>query len=147
MEEIRVYQMMSQKIWMDILRPLRDNCNIIDAPPEITRAGQFAELLEEFCTNKQKGKDKQSILIGRPWENEEEGRYYFRLQDFHKFMLHDGVKDFTRAQLSQNVKNVGGGKKLLSVTEKRTVRCWFVPSSMFTVHEPVETPKLEEDNI
>ena len=145
-EKQKVFHMQSQGAWLQILRPLMETCTIIEAPTEVSREGQFLELLEEFCTNRQRGKSKEDMLVGRPWENEEEGVHYFRLKDFQKFLIREGIRDYTRGQLTQQIKHLGGGFKFFKVKETG-FNTWWVPSDLFGGQEPVPVPVLDGEAI
>jgi hypothetical protein len=137
-----VFSMMKQTQWVDILRPLMSNCIVIDAPPEIGLFGQFKELLEEFCTNRQKGRDAEDILAGRPWEDVDTNRHYFRIRDFQTFLIRGGVKDFTRGQMTTKLKHLGGGCVSMKI-KKMHANLWYVPSAIFEAREPIETPEVQ----
>jgi hypothetical protein len=137
-----VFSMMKQTQWVDILRPLVANSTTLDAPPEIGLFGQFKEMLEEFCTNRQKGRDAEDVLAGRPWEDAETTRHYFRIRDFQTFLIRGGVKDFTRGQMTTRIKQLGGGCQDRKI-KKVHVNLWYVPSAIFEGRESIDTPELQ----
>jgi hypothetical protein len=137
-----VFSMMKQTQWVDILRPLVASSVTLDAPPEIGLFGQFTEMLEEFCTNRQKGRDADDLLAGRPWEDPETLRHYFRLRDFQTFLIRGGFKDFTRAQMTTRIKQLGGGCVTMKI-KKNVANLWFVSTDLFATNEPIETPELQ----
>jgi hypothetical protein len=142
----RVYSMMKQDTWLSILRPLMEDCTIIEAPPEVSKSSVIIECLEEFCTNRQRGQSKEDLLIGRPWEDVEECRYYFRLKDFQKFLVKEGVKDYSRGQISQRIKHMGGGSKFIKI-KSLGVSAFYIPTDAFDHKETVATPELDKDVI
>jgi hypothetical protein len=145
-EKQKVYHLQSQGAWLQVLRPLMDNCTIIEAPIEVGKGGQFQELLEEFCTNRQRGRSREDLLVGRPWENEEEGLHYFRLKDFQKYLIKEGIREYTRGQITQQIKHFEGGFKFLKIKE-HGVNTWWVPSKLFEHRDPVDIPAMEGEVI
>ncbi len=100
------------------------------------------ELLDEYCTNRQRGKSKEDLLMGRPWESEEEGRHYFQLKFFQKFLVKENIKDYTRGQITQRIRNVAGGFKFMNI-KGRGINAWYVPSKVFEPREPIGAPEQE----
>lgn len=139
-----VYNFMSQATWYKSLGPVMQNCTNIDAPPEVGKAGQFKEHLEEFLTNRQKGRSKDDILNGRPWEAEEEKRHYFRLKDLQKFLERENVKDMTRGQITQRIKHLGGGDKFLNI-KGRGVNTWWLSVEIFEHRPKADLPGINGD--
>ena len=119
--------------------------SITEAPAEVGREGIFLELLEEFCTNRQRGKNKEDLLVGRPWENEVEGRHYFRLQDFQKFLSRENVRDYTRGQITQLIKRFGGGAQRIKI--KTSISSHWIPSRLFEERGVLALPELEPEQI
>jgi hypothetical protein len=137
-----VFSMMKQTQWVDILRPLVASSITLEAPPEVGLFGQFKEMLEEFCTNRQKGRDADDILAGRPWEDSETQRHYFRLRDLQTFLIRGGIKEFTRGQMTTKLKQLGGGCQSIRI-KKQLANVWYVPTGIFETYEPIETPELQ----
>jgi hypothetical protein len=139
----RCYMSLRQSDWLQALAEAMRDVNLIDSPPEVGRAGVFAEMLEEFLTNRQKGQAKEDILRGRPWEDEEDGKHYFQLKDLAKFMLREGEKTMTRGQITSAIRKLGGDAKFINIKSAgRNV--WFVPSRVFSRAAPSEAPAMKD---
>jgi hypothetical protein len=141
-----VYNFMNQSLWLKLLGPVMNNCTNIEAPPEVSRSGHFKELLEEFCTNRQKGLKKEDLMMGRPWENEETASHYFRLKDFQKYLVKENIRDYTRGQITQRIKHLGGGSDFLNI-KGNGINVWKVPSSVFVERAVVGLPEMEHETI
>lgn len=137
-----VLPMIKQDTWMSVLRPLMDNCTIIETTKEVSKTGHFMELLDEFCTNRRRGKNKEDLLAGMPWEDEENQRYYFQLKDFQKFLNREKITEWTRGQITQKIRHAEGGVKFMNL-KKKGINAWFVPSSVFELREKLDLPKME----
>lgn len=82
----------------------------IEAPPEVSTLGHFRELLQEFLTNRYAGKSEDDLLLGKPWMNEEDGNYYFRLRDLMSFLERENFRLWGRNTVGQRVSEIGGKK-------------------------------------
>ena len=121
--------------WFSILNVALASAVELPVPDDVRPGGKFHELIEEFLTNRARGVVRTDILSGRPWEDEEERRYYFRLRDLEKYLDREGVKGFNRSKVMLLIKEMQGDKKELNIKGKN-VRCWYVPSD--SVEPPVE---------
>jgi hypothetical protein len=89
--------------------------------------GRFMDLLEEFTTHMQQAMDRDELLMGRPWKDEEEGKTYFRIKDLEAFLLRNNFKGLTAPKMAQRLRDINGEPVSLFL-KGRTVRCWRVPS-------------------
>lgn len=126
-----VFQMMKQTDWISLLSPLMQSAIIIEAAPEVGISGQFAELVEEFCTNRHRGEKREDILLGKPWLDEDSGRHYFRVKDLQSFLDKQGFRAYNRGQIVTKIRELGGDGQFLKVSN-RGVNCWWVPRDIGT---------------
>jgi hypothetical protein len=136
------YLQMSQKNWLTAIKSAAKNLNSIEAPVEVSLAGQFMEMLDEFLTNRARGQRKEDLRNGKPWEDEETGRHYFRLKDLQMHLKREGVRDMTRGQITQRIKDAGGGNYQFP-----GVRVWWVPSSALQGPAPASLPAPSKEPI
>jgi hypothetical protein len=137
----------TEAAWTDQLNTALENVlAIIEAPDEVSKEGHFLELLEEFCTNRQRGRNREDLLLGRAWENEDEGRHYFRLKGLQDFLTSKGIKEYTRPQLMQFIKSFGGECTEIKAGGRGVV-VWWVPGSLFVNREPLALPESEDPTI
>lgn len=142
----RSYSLMNQAAWMRVLNDAMQNVTIIDAPPDVDERERFREMLEEFLTNRQHGQQKEDLLTGRPWENAEESRYYFRLSDLQKFLAREGQRDVSRGRLARRLQGLGGSSKFFNI-RGRGCNAWFVPSAVVGAAVEVPIPPHKETPI
>lgn len=133
----RMYRQIKQADWVELLAEALKNVVIIDPPVDVGAPEYFRELLEEFLTNRQRGERKEDILAGRPWENEEEQRHYFRLFDLVRFLQREGMREVKRGELCQRLRKLGGDAHFFNIKGKG-VNVWWVPTESV-----VETPELD----
>ncbi len=132
--------------WFSILNVALASAVDLPAPEDIQPGGKFHELIEEFLTNRAKGVVRTDILSGRPWEDEDERRHYFRMRDLENYFKREGIKDYNRAIMMTKIKNMGGDKYELRI-KNRNYRCWWVPSDAVTPPEELDLPPVKQSPI
>ena len=121
-----------------LLREMVEMEQIVDAPDDTSITGRFTDLLEEFTTHLQQALDKEEILLGRPWVNEEEAKVYFRIKDLEAHLKRNGFMGFTAPRMAQRLRDLGGEPTSTSL-KGRATRLWRIP--IFTRQDsPFETP-------
>lgn len=110
-----------------LLKEMVESQAITEAPEDTSNEGRFYDLLEEFCTHMQSALEKDELLMGRPWTDEEEGMTYFRLKDLESYLVRQRFTFMTSPKIAQRLRDMEGSP--VSVTIKsRTVRLWRIPS-------------------
>lgn len=140
---VKCYQPLKQNTWMSIVSEAMKGAVRIEAPPEVGISGHFAELLEDFCMNRHRGKTREDVLGGRPWEDEDTDKHFFRLRDLMGYLEREGFKGLTRSQVTVRLKHLGGGPDFFNVKGKG-VNVWFVPNSFVPIKK-MDTPAKLED--
>jgi hypothetical protein len=83
--------------------------------------------------------DREEILMGRPWTDEEESRVYFRMKDLEAHLKRSAFSGMTAPRMAQKIRDLGG-EPISLFLKGRAVRAWRVPR--FTRQEtPFETPQ------
>lgn len=161
MEQIkRAYAMIPQPVWMAIVAEAMSNMDPANseltadekkrhdyATGDIGRAAVFREILTTFLTNKQKGQKKEDLLSGRPWEDEEEGYYYFKLSSLEKFLRREEMRDVNRVKIVSMIRKIFKGEnKQIKVKEKK-FNMWRIRSSALERDPSVDPPDVRENPI
>lgn len=140
-----VVPILKKTTWDTILQSLFENMTLIEAPPEISITGQFFEHLEAFCTDRQRAKDRDEIILGKAWLCPEMHRYYFRIRDVQEYLDRVKFRELTRSQITMRVRERGGGDFFFNI-KGRGVNVFFVPESIFEVQsEPHDLPEAKEE--
>jgi hypothetical protein len=118
--------------WRDLIDNLLDAATRISVPEELTNKGQFAELVEMFCTSRIRAHAPEELLTGKPWT--EEGYTYFKLTALQDFLKRNNFLHYTRGQITERIKEMNSGedadKEYRFKDDQdnwRKVRVWFVP--------------------
>jgi hypothetical protein len=126
--------------WAAHLREKAPELVVEKAPEDTTESGIFHEALEEFLTNRQRGENREDILSRRPWEDREECRHYFRMQDLMRHLEREGLR-LPRHRCATLIKRLGGGANGPTTIKGRSVRLWWVPSEALHETPPADLPE------
>lgn len=141
----KVLPLIRSNDWIALVGAAMESVVRIEAPPEISVAGVFRDALEVYLTNRQRGRRKEDIILGRPWENVEEGRHYFQTTPLLEFLRKEPIfRDMTRGVLTQRIRDLGGGVVGMNINNSFK-NCWWVPSDAFHPPPEVDSPPLEKE--
>lgn len=137
----RCYMPMKQETWTKIIAKVMEKVRVLELAPDMTVRARFTELLEEFCTNRQRGSRREDLMVGKPWEDEETGRHYFRLRDLQRHLERENFKHLTRGSMGELIKKLGGESQQMSIRgHNRNV--WWVPAGVLQHPEEAPPPQL-----
>lgn len=149
MEQLfKCYRMMKQDQWLEIVGDQMRNAVRIEAPKEVGRTGQFEELLEAFLMDRHAGDNMQDLLMGRPYQDHQAGRVYFRLSDLTKHLANSDFRSLTRGQITTRIRRLGGDNHFFNVPvggKGKGVNVFYIPMDRFTPVGRLDTPKTKED--
>jgi hypothetical protein len=143
-----------QKLWTAILQEAMEKVELIDAPPDLGPGGRFRELMQTFLTNRTKGTRKEDLLRGAPWEDEEEGRYYFTLASLQKYLEREGAKDFVkRSEVTHRIRQMHGSEDpkfnphVFFNIKGHGVNAWWVPSGVIEKEPELDAPEVPREEL
>ena len=128
MERMLCFRMLKNDTWFEMVAEAMQDAQRVQLPPEVGTRGQFDEHLEDFCTNRHRGERKEDILSGKPWEDEEAGRHYFRLRDLQAYLERAGFKSYTRGLITARIRDMGGEHHFMVLDGKGT-NVWWIPNT------------------
>jgi hypothetical protein len=141
-----VYKMIPVPVWWNILGDAMQKVDPIPAPEDLSSAGVFLEMLETFLTNRMRGKQKEDLLRGAPWEDEESGRHYFQLAPLEKFLQREGIKNVDRPMLKYRIDNLKGGNRQMNI-KGRNRFVWWIPSVAITPAPELDVPAIPKEEM
>lgn len=141
-----VYKMIPVPVWWNILGDAMQKVTPIVAPDDISTAGIFLEMLETFLTNRMRGKSKEDLLRGAPWEDEEKGRHYFQIAALEKFLQREGVRDVNRPMLKYRIEALGGGHHDMNIKGYHRY-VWWVDSKVITPAPVLDAPVMPKEEM
>jgi hypothetical protein len=111
-----------------------DRFSVGELPVDLTSGAAFCELLTDFLHSMSKGRRRDDIVLGRPWEatagddgvpDEIAGLHWFRLGDLMRFLDRERSK-LSRYEAAAELRKIGGRDRVLKIRGKATA-CWAVP--------------------
>jgi len=109
-----------------LLKEMVESEQIQEATDDTSITGRFVDLLEEFCTHLQQAMDRDEILLGRPWTDEEEAKTYFRMKDLEAHLKRNNFVGLTAPKMAQRLRDLGG-EPIPLFLKGRATRCWRLP--------------------
>jgi hypothetical protein len=126
-------------------------CDDEEPPPDVGPHGQFLVLLSDFLTNRAPGERKEDLLSGRPWEDVENNRWYFKIEALIKYFRIEGYRkyDGSESKLTQKIRELRGGPYQHNINNQAggSVRCWYIPADVIKKIDALETPARKKDVI
>lgn len=140
------FGMIPQPLWISTIQIALQKVEVIEVGADAGISGEFRELLETFLTNKQRALREEDLLSGRPWEDEDQGRYYFSLGKLQRYLKREGMEKMDRSQVTSRIKEVGGFPETRTVKDKALHLHW-VPSTIVRGTPQISTPETKEKPI
>ena len=140
-----VLPLIKAAVWNAIMRVALAVAETGAKPPdlELEPEGIFRENLETFLVNRQKGTKLEDVLSGRPFEDEDQQRHVFRLQDLTKFLEREGMRGVKRTDVQKSIQIWAGAGSNDPITMKGgQSRLWQVPSAVIGKVQPLPTPRM-----
>jgi hypothetical protein len=144
------YGMIPQALWLatiGVAMAAMNKDDVIPAGADAGVGGEFHELLQTFLTNKQRATREEDLLSERPWESEEEGRYYFSIGKLQKYLKKEGMEGMKRAQIVARIREDFNGDHAVRKVKDHDVTVYWVPSEKIRAKPKLETPELKEKPI
>jgi hypothetical protein len=144
MDTLNLMTPLQQKVvWQSIVQNLLEGVVIIEAPVDATPTGQLLEQLERFCCSRVQARNKEEMLLGKPWKNE--GRHYFRLVDFISYLERQKIQHPGLHRVTSILKDNAAEHHFYNLKGKGT-NCWSVPEfiEQASSHEPIRVEEKSE---
>jgi hypothetical protein len=110
-----------------LLKEMVETEQIAVASEDTSVTGRFMDLLEEFTTHMQQALDRDEMLMGRPWRDEDEAKTYFRMKDLDNHLKRNNFVGLTAPKMAQRLRDIGGEPYPCS-SKAVLLRCWRIPS-------------------
>ncbi len=118
--------------WQQLINSMLNTATKQEVAPELTRAGQFQNLLRKFCTSHIRAVAPEEVLSGKPWTDK--GKTMFRIDALEKFLRNNDFTHFTTGRIQEHIQRLNEGQEChgkLNYTKedgkRSTTRVWWVP--------------------
>jgi hypothetical protein len=130
--------------WQSLVSGMLEVAVMIEAPREVSTTGTLEEYLTQFCTDRHAAQDRDEILLGKPWLDDESNRYYFRLSDLMGHLEKNRFRELRRGQIVARIRDLGGDHHFFNLRGRGT-NVFFVPKSAFSTQSLGHgTPRVGE---
>jgi hypothetical protein len=144
MDELFVWpKPIKPKAWQKLVQKAMDNAEVVDVPPDATMEGQLWHHLEAFCTGRATARNRDELLLGKPWFNPDDSRHYFRSYDFLRYLEQQRVRGINERRLWAWLSREGATHHFFNIKGKG-VNCWSVPAFP-EQNESYDVPEPDED--
>jgi len=159
---VDVPNLLTSNSWTRKLQQLMKNVVIIEMPHEITRAGRFETLLEQFLEDQGEAEHVDEIDMGKAlFEereyidkiNDEKGERevnvkrmtaFFKSDKLQKFLKKHDFKNFTSTEMAAHIRNRLGGGDTRRKIKGKTAYLWYLPWIRKN-SDDFKTPNMEEE--
>lgn len=129
---------MSNNAWAQVINQLMENLVVIKAPRDASETGQLWIHIENFCTSRQQSENKDGLLTGRPWHDEETNTYYFSSTALMEYLDRHHFRIFKIHQVTAKIRE-GGGRPHFFNIKKQGINVWSV-TGFDPQSEPLDLP-------
>ncbi len=124
--------------WVKVIQSLLDTQVIVKVPDEAKPKFELIALLDEFCTGRLNTEEKEELLIGRVYYNEQESLYYFRLTDFMEFLSRKRWFKLKQNEIIGNFNEFKINRKRVRIQERRFNVFLYNPKDSVKRIEPIK---------
>jgi hypothetical protein len=130
--------------WVAAMNEILAEAEPFELPPDAGPEGQLLLHLEAFCTGKAQARDKNELLLGRPWTDEERITW-FRSRDFLKYCDQQHFRNYREKEMFAVFRRNGGTNRKFMLKGK-CVAGWGFPAFQQQTEEfdHVEIPTGDE---
>ena len=114
---------MSSAEWNQTYSELFESISIDYPPEEVTKKGEFKELLEEFCLHQGEALTIADIFLGKSYT--EEGITYFALKDLMDHLKRNDFKE-SRPWVTMRLKEEYEAQDLIRTVKNTRMRLWKI---------------------
>jgi len=107
--------------WAKLMNDLMNECTIIEAPPDASISGQLMEHVNNFCSQRAIGDNKDDLLRGKVVRIEE--ICYFRMADLCAYLDRHNFRDYKVNKITSIIKQNGAEHSFFNL-EGKGVNCW-----------------------
>ena len=130
--------------WEHRINELLSSVEVIQDPDDASPQGQFEKVLDAFLTGKVQARHKDEIMNGKPWNDTEDGKVFFRSEDLFIYLESRRFRYPSQHQVWSWLRLIGGDRKTFRIKGK-VVKVWSVPTPEFYEDEELDIPSTVEE--
>ena len=125
--------------WEQAINNLLESVEVIQDPDDASPQGQFEKMLDSFLTGKVQARHRDEIMNGKPWNDTDEGKVFFRSEDLFIYLEARRFRYQSQHQVWSWLRSTGGDRKTFRIKSK-PVKVWSVPAPQFYDDDDLEVP-------
>lgn len=131
--------------WQSRVQECLESAVMIEAPREVSVSGTMEALMHDFLADRFAARDRDELILGKPWLDEDSGQYVFRLSDLMGYLDTHKFREMTRTEVITRIRERGGMHGFYNI-RGRGVNVWKVPRETVSRQtEEFRTPDVSGD--
>jgi hypothetical protein len=118
---------LNKTAWQQLIQGLLDGVTVVEVPKDSSPSGQLLEHVERFCLGRAQAHDRNDILLGKPWFDEDKKVHCFRMTDLLTYLENKKFREFKVHQITSILQQNGGDHIFFNIKGKG-INCWTVPA-------------------
>lgn len=138
--------LIKEAAWAGLINALMADAHHIEAPADASAYGQFEEHLITFLVGRAMAKDKDEIILGRPWKDPD-GIVWFRYTDFGTYLDRRKFRDYNSTKIYAVMKQNLKCKHAFWRLKGGGVNVWGLDPNVISPQpptEPFDVPEFEQ---
>lgn len=141
----KTFKKISDNRWCDIVQDLLDEVQEIEAPDDASDAGQFGHYFAEFIEIRGQAVDRDRLLAGNAWIDEETESVYFRSPDLLEYLKKQGMQRMTPPRLWGMLRHQLKAEKGQFNIKNRNIQWWKVSLKLLSMqNEGFDVPEFKD---
>ena len=141
----KTFNKMTDIRWNAIVQELLDEVQEIEAPDDASDAGQFVHYFAQFIETRGQDVDRDRLLAGNAWVDEETDSVYFRSPDLLEYLKKQGMQRLTPQKLWAQLRHKLDAEKGQFNIKNRNVQWWRVSLSLIsTQDDDFDVPEFKD---
>jgi len=118
---------MKPMLWRNMINEKMKSAQVVQVPEDATKKGQLLVQLERFCTSRVQAKERDELLLQRPFTDPKDNRTYFAAADFLQFLHRHKFSGITEKEVWKWLRDRDGKSHSFTLKGKK-VAAWSIPA-------------------
>ena len=141
----KIWDKITDKRWTAMIQELLANVTEIEAPDDASASGQFVHYFSQFVDTRGQDVDRDRLLAGNAWLDEETESVYFRSPDLLEYFKKQGMQRLTPQKLWSELRKRLGAEKGQFHVKGKNVQWWRVAlAKIESQDDPFTVPEFKD---
>ena len=143
-----VLNTVSRGEWLNKIKNLIENVEVIEMPDDVRIEGRFDQHLESFIMDQGDGQSIDDVRLGKSFT--ENGKTYFRMSSLEKYLDKQKFKGFDATRIGARIRQLNDNDEEESSVVRRVrgknMRLWWI-YELEKPHDELPLPKEKEEEV